>query len=96
MKIDSYNFLSFKEILTFHNVIIFGCYFYVKSAVNKSKDKCYHNIFLETGSYKYKSNRPYFQMNGCILYDKIDVSERIDVNKTSASNNCDIFHYWYF
>ena len=29
-------------------------------------------------------------------YDRIDVSEGIDINKTSASKECDIFHYWYF
>ena len=29
-------------------------------------------------------------------YDKIDISERIDVNKTNASKECDICHYWYF
>ena len=28
--------------------------------------------------------------------DKIDVSEGIHVNKTSASKECDICHYWYF
>ena len=28
--------------------------------------------------------------------DRIDISEEIDVNKTSASKECDIFHYWYF
>ena len=32
-----------------------------------------------------------------MLYlDRIDVSEGIDVNKTSASKKCDICHYWYF
>ena len=31
-----------------------------------------------------------------IYYDKIDVSEGIDVNKTIASKECDVFHYWYF
>ena len=39
-------------------------------------------------------------MNVCILkmlyYDRIDVSEGIDVNKTSASKKCDVCHYWYF
>ena len=30
-----------------------------------------------------------------LYYDIIDVSERIDVNKTSESKECDIFHYWY-
>ena len=28
-------------------------------------------------------------------YDRIDVSKRIDVNKTNASKECDICHYWY-
>ena len=31
-----------------------------------------------------------------LYYDRIDVSERIDVNETSASEECDICHYWYF
>ena len=29
-------------------------------------------------------------------YDRIDISEGIDVNKISASKECDVFHYWYF
>ena len=29
-------------------------------------------------------------------YDRVDVSEEIDVNKTNASKECDISHYWYF
>ena len=28
-----------------------------------------------------------------LYYDRIDVSEGIDVNKTSASKECDICHY---
>ena len=28
-----------------------------------------------------------------IYYERIDVSERIDVNKTSESKECDICHY---
>ena len=31
-----------------------------------------------------------------LYFDKIDVSEGIDVNKTSASKECEIWHYWYF
>ena len=27
-------------------------------------------------------------------YDKTDISEGIDVNKTSALKECDICHYW--
>ena len=29
-------------------------------------------------------------------FDRIDVSEGIDVNKTSVSKECDICHYWYY
>ena len=29
-------------------------------------------------------------------YDRIYISEGIEVNKTNASKECDIFHYWYF
>ena len=28
--------------------------------------------------------------------DRIDVSERIDVDKTKVSKECDICRYWYF
>ena len=29
-------------------------------------------------------------------YDRIDIWEWIDLNKTNASKECDICHYWYF
>ena len=29
-------------------------------------------------------------------YDKIDISEGIYINKTDASTECSICHYWYF
>ena len=28
-------------------------------------------------------------------YDRIEVSESINVNKTSESKECDICHYWF-
>ena len=28
-------------------------------------------------------------------YDRIDISEEIDVNLTNLSNECDVCHYWY-
>ena len=31
-----------------------------------------------------------------IRYQKIDISEEIDVNKTSASKKCEICPYWFF
>ena len=29
-------------------------------------------------------------------YDRIDISEGIDIDKTNKSKECDICHYWYF
>ena len=29
-------------------------------------------------------------------YDRIEISEGIDVNKTNLSKECDVCHYWYF
>ena len=31
-----------------------------------------------------------------LYYDRTDVSEGIDVNKISESEECNICHYWYF
>ena len=31
-----------------------------------------------------------------LRYQKIDASEGIDVNKTSASKECELCHYWFF
>ena len=44
--------MPIKKILIFHNAIIL-----IKSVVNKNENKYYYTIFLEKGSYKYKSNK---------------------------------------
>ena len=31
-----------------------------------------------------------------LYYDRNDVSEKIDIKKTSASKECDVYYYWYF
>ena len=31
-----------------------------------------------------------------LKYDRIDISEGIDINKRNASKGCDICHNWYF
>ena len=31
-----------------------------------------------------------------IYFNRTDVPEGIDVNKTSPSKECDLCHYWYF
>ena len=30
-----------------------------------------------------------------LYFDRMDISKGIDVNKTTASKECDICHYWY-
>ena len=55
------------------------------------------SIFQEDGKY-------YLQifLDECLYdlqvleYDRIDISEGIDANKSSASKECCICHYWYF
>ena len=37
-----------------------------------------------------------YKKNIKMLYYIIELSEGIDVNKTSKSNECNICHYWYF
>ena len=49
IRIDSYNSLLIKKILTFNNVIIL-----IKPVANKNKNKYHYNIFVEKGSYKDK------------------------------------------
>ena len=31
-----------------------------------------------------------------LYYDRVDISEGIDIIKTSVSKECDVCHYWYF
>ena len=31
-----------------------------------------------------------------LQYDRIDISEEIDINKTNKSKECMLCHYWYF
>ena len=60
----------------------------IKSVFNKNQDYCYYKVLLEKCSYKWYKNA---DRN----YDRIDVSEGINVNKTSASKVIIICHYWY-
>ena len=54
------------------------------------------SVFEEDGKYY-----PIIFLDECLYevymleYDKIDTSEGIDINKTMASKECDICHYWY-
>ena len=48
--------------------------------------KYYLQAFLQDCCMNYKM----------LKYDRINISEGIDINKKNASGECDICHYWYF
>ena len=50
------------------------------------KDKFYSQVFLDA----------YLNKLWMLEYGRIDISEGIDINKTNASKESDICHYWYF
>ena len=54
IRIYLYYSLPIEKILTFHVIIL------IKSAVNKKKNNCYCNIFLEKDLYKSESDTQYF------------------------------------
>ena len=51
--------------------------------------KLYSQVFLDDPLYELHKKK-------MLEYDRIYISEGIYVNKTSASKECDICHYWYF
>ena len=60
----------------------------IRSACEEG-DKLYPQIFLDDTFYE-------LNIQKMVEYDRIDISEGIDVNKTNLSKECDISHYWYF
>ena len=58
----------------------------VAATVLEKNGKYYPQIFLHESALSYKM----------LQYGKISVSEEIDTNKTSASKECMLCHYWYF
>ena len=71
----------------FHNVII-----HIKSVSNKDQSDYYYNVFLERFFINYLKimmmNKFLYEL--LLSYDRIDVSEGRDVNKTSESKECDM------
>ena len=59
----------------------------IKSLLNKDKNNYYHNIFLEI-----------VRMSdiNMLFFDRTDISEEVDIDKTRASKDCNIFHYCAF
>ena len=61
-------------------------------SVFEEDDKLYPQVFLDDTLYELK----WIKHIKMLEYDRIDISEGSDVNKTNLSKECDICHYWYF
>ena len=80
-KFDSDDDLPLNKILKFRILTI------IIRTIFEEDDKYYSQVFLD--DYLYEISM--------VEYDRIDISEGIDINKTkNASRECDIRHYWYF
>ena len=76
----SYDYLPLEKTFSFHNFIIL-----VTLVFNEDKNNYHYNTFLEKIVRVNNINM--------LCYDKIDVFHEIDINKTSASKECDIGPY---
>ena len=83
IKFNSDDDLTLKKSLKFHNMTI------TIRSVFEEDDKLYPLVFLDDALYE-------LNIYKMLEYERIDISEGIDVNKTNLSKECDICHYWYF
>ena len=65
-----------------------GMIIFVRAAFHEN-NKYYPQVFLDECLHKFQNN---IKM---LYFDRTDVSEGVDVSKTSASKECDNCHYWY-
>ena len=82
IKFNSHDDLPLNKPLKFHPVTI------IIWSIFEEDDKLYPQVFLDDTLYELS-----IQM---LEYDRINISEGIGVNKTSASKECDICNWWYF
>ena len=80
IRFESNDNLLLNKTLKLHNLTI------VFRSVFQDDGKYYPQIILDECLYELSM----------LEYDRIDVSEGIDINKTNSSEECDICHYWYF
>ena len=80
IKFNSDNDLPLNKPLKLHAMTIIIRY------VFEEDGKLYQQVFLDDTLYEVKM----------LEYDRIDISEGIDLNKTTTSKECDICHYRYF
>ena len=63
-------------------------------SVFEENGKLYQQVFLDDTLYETYKNGGCKQRIKMLEYDRIDISEGIDVYKTNSSKECDICHYW--
>ena len=80
IKFNSDDDLALNKPLKFHLMTI------TIRSVFEEDSNFYPQLFLDD---------TFYELN-MLEYEKIDISEGIDVNKTNLSKECDICHYWYF
>ena len=80
IKFNSDDDLPLHKILKLHMITI------IVRSVFEEDGKYYPQIFLDECLYEIYM----------LEYDRIDILDGIDINKTNASKECDICHYWYF
>ena len=81
IKVNSDEELPLKKPLKFHEMTI------IIRSVFEEGGKLHPQVFLRWRS---------VWIIKMLQYEKIDVSEGIDINKASASKECMPSHYWYF
>ena len=91
IKFNSDGDLPLNKPLKFHNMTI------IIRSVFEEDGKLYPQVFLDDTLYELSTQnvncKQYIKM---LEYDRIDISEGIDINKTNLSKECDICHYWFF
>ena len=80
IKFNSDDDLALNKPLKFHLMTI------TIRSVFEEDSNFYLQLFLDD---------TFYELN-MLEYEKIDIAEGIDVNKTNLSKECDICHYWYF
>ena len=75
--------LPLSKSLKFHSVTI------TIRSIFEEDGKLYPQVYLDGTLYE-------LNVQKMLEYNRIDISEGIDVNKANLSKECDICHYWYF
>ena len=91
---DKYMKIKFNtdDNIILNKIMYFPTITIIIRSVTQKEGQYYPQLFLDDCLYE-----ECLYANVCMLeYDKIDISEGIDIGKANKSRECDICHYWYF